>query len=273
MVSLVNHVSTARADLLSLNSGTPSANSSTSANSMSSFSQELSSALNSLLGQSGNGAQVEITAEPGQGQNSGASQFLVTLTTPATDAAAAGPASSATTTPAASNTAPVTMFFSSAAAAAGASSAAAAPATSTTSTTSASSTTSTSSAASTGPAVVGQTEGMLVTPLQNELQSFEDSWSSLTPSEVAFQLANAAGTGGGAPTATVPGTNMTFGDLNQTQQIAYQYGTDFGTGGLSMQDLLAQSAGPDAAWNLSYNQIQASPVIQAAVDPAYSVVS
>jgi hypothetical protein len=114
---------------------------------------------------------------------------------------------------------------------------------------------------------------MLVTPLQNELQSFQNSWSSLTPSEVAFQLANAAGTGGGPPTATVPGTTMTFGDLNQTQQIAYQYGTDFGTGGLSMQDLLTQSAGPATAWNLSYNQIQASPVIQAAVDPAYSAIS
>jgi hypothetical protein len=258
MVSSVNQVSTARADLLSLNNSTPSANSTTSANSTSSFSQELLSALDSFLGQSGNGSQVEIAVQPEQGQNSGASQFLVTLTTPATDAAAA---------------APVTSFFSTSVAAAGASSASAASTTSTASTSSTTSTTSTGSAGSTGPAVVGQTEGMLATPLQTELQSFQDSWSSLTPSEIAFQLANAAGTGGGPPTATVPGTNLTFGDLNQTQQIAYQYGTDFGTGGLSMQDLLTQSAGPDAPWNLSYNQIQASPVIQAAVDPAYSVVS
>jgi len=191
------------------------------------------------------------------------------LTDPKTPAPAgsSAPAPTATATSVASDSAPVTSFFSFAAAAGGASGAAAAPATSTTSTAS------TTSAASTGPAIIGETEGMLVTPLQNELQSFQNSWSSLTPSEVAFQLANAAGTGGGPSTATVPGTTMTFGDLNQTQQIAYQYGTDFGTGGLSMQDLLTQSAGPATAWNLSYNQIQASPVIQAAVDPAYSVVS
>ena len=64
---------------------------------------------------------------------------------------------------------------------------------------------------------------------------------------------------------------MTFGDLNQVQQLAYQYGTDYGTGGVSMQDFLTQNAGPSTAWNLSYNQIQANSDIQAAADPAYQM--
>jgi hypothetical protein len=105
--------------------------------------------------------------------------------------------------------------------------------------------------------------------LTNVMQSFQTDWSVLTPQQVAFQLANAAGTGGGNPTDLVPGTNLTFGDLNQTQQEAYQYALNYGTGGASMQNFLTQSAGPTAAWNQSYNQIQTSPDIQSAVGPGY----
>lgn len=110
---------------------------------------------------------------------------------------------------------------------------------------------------------------MPITTLQDQIQSLEDSWAALTPQQVAFQLANASGTGGGAATATVPGTNLTFGDLTQTQQLAYQYGVDYGTGGQSMQDFLNANAGPNLPWNLSYNQIQSNPDIMASADPSY----
>jgi hypothetical protein len=104
------------------------------------------------------------------------------------------------------------------------------------------------------------------------LQEFTRGWSVLTPQQMAFQLAN-AGSGGGDPRAIVPGTSLTFGQLNQVQQLAYQYAAGYGTGGLSMQDFLTQNAGPQAAWNQSYNQTQLDPVIQAAVDSSYQVAA
>jgi hypothetical protein len=203
----------------------PASSSTTAADSTTSFSQQLLSALESFLGQSGSGSQISITSE---GQNSGSSQYLVTLTGPA----AATPAGS--TTPAATPASTVST----------ASSALATPAASL--------------------SFTGSASGMPVTPLQGQIAALETSWSSLTPGQVAFQLTNAAGTGGGDPTATVPGTTMTYGDLNQVQQLAFQYGTDYGTGGVSMQDFLTQNAGPSQPWNLSYNQIQANPDLQAA---------
>lgn len=93
-------------------------------------------------------------------------------------------------------------------------------------------------------------------------------WQGMPEELVAANLAVAGTTAGviAPPTENVPGTNMTFGDLNQIQQLAYMYGSDFGTGGLSMQDFLTQNAGPNLPWNLSYNQIQANPQLtQAAV--------
>jgi hypothetical protein len=223
MVSSTTNASNALADSISPNT-TSSSISATAADSTTSFSQQLLTALESFLGQSGSGSQISITDE---GQNSGASQYLVTLTAPtAATPAAATPASLTTSAVTPASASPAQLLT---------------------------------------PAVsFGSAEGMAVTALQGQMQSLQDSWSSLTPSQVAFQLANAAGTGGGAPTATVPGTTLTFGDLNQVQQLAYQYGTNYGTDGLSMQDFLTQNAGPNTPWNLSYNQIQANPDIQAA---------
>jgi hypothetical protein len=110
-------------------------------------------------------------------------------------------------------------------------------------------------------------------PLAQAMQTFVSDWSILTPQQVAFQLANASGTGGGDPTASVPGTSMVYGDLNQSQQFAYQYALNYGTGGLSMQDFLTQNAGPTAAWNQSYNQTSKNANIQAAVESSYQVKS
>ena len=104
---------------------------------------------------------------------------------------------------------------------------------------------------------------MTITTIQSQVQSLETGWESMTPGQVASQLMD-TGTALGAPTtATVPGTNLTFGDLNQVQQLAFQYASAFGTGGVSMQNFLSENSGPDASWNLSYNQIQANPQIAA----------
>jgi hypothetical protein len=110
-------------------------------------------------------------------------------------------------------------------------------------------------------------------PLSEVLQGFANGWSTLTPQQVAFQLANASGSGGGDPSATVPGTTLTFGQLNQTQQLAYQYALNYGTGDRSMQAFLTQNTGPRAAWNLSWDQSQQTPAIQAAVDSSYQVAA
>ena len=64
---------------------------------------------------------------------------------------------------------------------------------------------------------------------------------------------------------------MTFGQLNQSQQAAYQYALNYGTGGLSMTDFLTQNAGPQTAWNISYDQAQLIPGIQAAANSSYQV--
>jgi len=85
------------------------------------------------------------------------------------------------------------------------------------------------------------------------------AWSSLDPQQTAQELEAYPTISGVSPTATVPGTSLTFGDLNQSQQLALMYANCFGTGGTDLQDFLTQNAGPNASWNLSYNQIQADP--------------
>jgi hypothetical protein len=117
-----------------------------------------------------------------------------------------------------------------------------------------------------GPPLSGPTLSLV-------MQNFANDWSALTPQQIAFQLANASGMGGGNPTDTVPGTSLTYGQLNQTQQAAYQYALNYGTGGLSMQDFLNQNTGPHAAWNVCFDQCQLMPAIQAAADSSYQVAA
>ena len=230
MVSSTSNVSNALTDSITLNTATANGGTS-STNSTNSFTEQLLSALESFLGQAGNGSQVQITVQPEQGQNSGDSQYVVTLTSPSASSTGAEAAST---------------------------SAAHVPAT-------AAATQGLATPAATIPTTTSY-QGMPVTTIQEQIQQMENSWAVLTPQQVAFQLANASGTVGGSPTATVPGTSLTFGDLNQTQQLAYQYATAYGTGNTSMQDFLTQFAGPELPWNLSYNQIQANPDIMAAAE-------
>jgi hypothetical protein len=195
--------------------------------SIDSFAQQLVSALQSDLGQSGTGSQFDISIQKNPGQNSDGGQFTVTINpSPTASSGAASGADAPATTPAT----PV-------------------------------STSSPAEPAASAPS------------LSALLQSFENDWSVLTPQQVAFQLANAAGSGGGPPTEAVPGTSLTYGQLTQSQQIALQYAQDSGTGGVSMQDFLTANTGPSTAWNISYNQAQSIPAIQAAVDPSYQVIA
>jgi hypothetical protein len=186
--------------------------------------------LESYIQQAGAGSQFAVNVQQVAGQNSGDSQFLVTLsaptTTSSTDSSSSSSASSASITTAA----------------------AAAP-----------------SSSPTGEVEGNGQELTGVLPFPNVpavLQDYISSWDSYTPQQVGFQLANYPAGMSGAPTDTVPGTNYTFGDLTQTQATAYGYGTTWGTGGQSMQDFLDSNVGPSAPWNLTYNEIQANPAIQ-----------
>jgi len=249
-----------------LNSTAPSFtfNAPTSSVSTDSFTQELAAALESAIQQSGGSGQFDISIKPTQGQNSDGSQFVVTVTAP-----------QAAATPTTASTASELMGATSSTAKASAS-----PLSSqSTSSTKTAAVDSTSGTGSTSPSDDGPSllptvpDGGASAPgFQNAMQQFENDWSVLNPQQVAFQLANAAGTGGGVPTDMVPGTTIAFGDLTQTQQFAYQYAANYGTAGDSLQDFLLQNAGPQTAWNLSYNQIQQNTDIQAAADSSYQVL-
>ena len=225
MVSQTSSASAQAADQVLFSATTPSA----STDSSDAFAQQLVSALESYLGQSGSGSQLELNIQPNQGQESGSGQYLVTLT-------AAAPVSAATASASVADTASAAL---------------------------ASDSTSSSASSATAPTFSGPS-------LSSIMQGVATDWSVLTPQQTAFQLAN-GGAGGGDPTTVVPGTSMAWGQLNQAQQVAYQYSEDSGTGGLSTQDFLTQNAGPQAVWNESYDQIQQNPAIMAAVDPAEQV--
>ena len=236
MVSLTSNSPGPVSDLIFSSAATTSASTNTSV----SFAQQLESALASYFGQSGNGSKFEIDIQQEKGQGSGSGQFLVTVTTP--------PAAVTTTPGAAATPAPAAIAALDAAPAPSVSAVDDAPS-----------------------APHALMTGGTVPSLSSVMRDFATGWSVMTPQQVAYQLANASGTGGGDPTSTVPGTTLTFGQLTQSQQVAYQYALNYGTGGLSMTDFLTQNAGPQAAWNISYNQAQLIPAIQADVVSSYQV--
>ena len=234
MISEVNTAAIPVADSAFLSTPTTPA----ALDSVDSFAQQLASALQSYLGSSGTGSQLDISIQKSPGQNSDGRQYIVTVNPPPT---AASTAASGADAPATTPTTPVS--------------------TSSTAVSSASSLGSDGNPVATAPSLAAL------------FQSFENDWSVLTPQQVAFQLANAAGSGGGLPTEAVPGTSLTYGQLTQCQQIALQYAQDSGTGGGSMQDFLTENTGPPTAWNISYNQAQSIAAIQAQADPSYQVIA
>lgn len=226
MVSLASGVRPAAAEPLSFTTNVP-------VSSTNSFAQQLLSALQSFTQQSGSGSKFQISVQPAGGQNSGGGQYIVTVSAPTSNSAVTP------TAPTAASVAPA--------------SAAAVPGTLSQPKVSPQTTPATNDVTS---------SGFPLPTLQTMMTNLSQDWSMFTPTEVAYQLANNTGTRGNDPASTVPGTTMTFGDLTQAQMVAYEYGTTYGTGGQSMQDFLTANVGPNTAWNISYNQIQANPDIQ-----------
>ncbi len=236
-------------------------NTPTTSDSTDSFTQELATALESYLQQSGGSGQFDISIQPAQGQNSDSGQYVVTVTAP-----------QAAATPSTTSTSSELMGATSSAANVVSTSSASGQSTTAITADTEDSTSSTSSSGGGSAMLPTVPDGGASAPsFQNALQQFENDWSALNPQQVAFQLANAAGTGGGNPTDTVPGTTIAYGDMTQTQQFAYQYALNYGTGGDSLQDFLTQNAGPQTSWNLSYNEIQQNTDIGAALDSSYQV--
>lgn len=239
-------------------------NTPTTSDSTDSFTQELAAALESYLQQSGGSGQFDISIQPAQGQNSDSGQYVVTVSAPQTAA-----------TPSTASTSSELMGATSSAANVATASSVSSQSTTPVTADTEDSTSGTGSASSTGggsallPTVPDG--GASAPGFQSALQQFENDWSVLNPQQVAFQLANTAGTGGGVPTDMVPGTTIAYGDMTQTQQFAYQYALNYGTGGDSLQDFLTQNVGPQTSWNLSYNEIQQNTDIGAALDSSYQI--
>jgi hypothetical protein len=187
--------------------------------SSSSFAQQLEAALEQFMGQSGNGSHLEIDIRPAAGtQSSGASQFLVTVTTaPAAvspapagipSAAAASSVAAASSAPAASDTAQVTFGNS------------------------------TITIPSLSAEIANQDRNLrspLMTPdaiLGEDQCEQECPWAQ----------------------QPIDGTNLKWDDLTQDQQLAIGYGADWGyPAGQTMQQYLDAHVGPHIMANAPAN--------------------
>jgi hypothetical protein len=221
-----------------LNSASPSGSSS-------SFAQQLAEALGQYLGQVGTGSSLEIDIQPESGQNSGASQFLVTVKSAPP---IANTSQSNGTPAAASSVAPVSSAASVEAPAATSAtqgseptqSAATAPAAAASSAASASG--DPGSGYITVPFGTGYTTiPTLATVLEQQdamMQSpFMTKAAILNQDSIAAQDPMA-----GQP---VPNTNLNWNDLTQDQQMAYMYAANYGLPqGQSMQAYLEANLGP-----------------------------
>jgi hypothetical protein len=201
-----------------------------------SFAQQLATALEQYLGQAGNGTQLEIDIQPAASQDSATGrqdsatgQYVVTVTTPQSSSSTGISATS-------------------------------------TSSTSTSSTTTSSTGADATPATQdtsseNQESGMVTIPfgtgtttvptLATELANFNTEAANMNLSSSQI-LAEDALTEQGDPFAgmTIPGTNLSWENLTQNQQVAYMYAMDYGMpAGESMQDYLAANVGPQTMAN------------------------
>lgn len=185
--------------------------------SSSSFMQQLEAALEQYMSQSGNGTQLQINIQPAQSQDSGASQFLVTVSTPSS-----APASTSTpTTP-----------------------------------TSATDTSATSAPAASDPppAYVSVPFGngfSTVPTLATELAQ-QDAMMESTMMTPAAILNQDQVSQAGDPMAgqTVADTNLNWDDLTQDQRVAYMYATNVGLPqGQTMTQYLESNMGPSIMAN------------------------
>jgi hypothetical protein len=223
------------ADVQSANAANTIFSGVTSSASTTSFAQQLATTLEQYLSQAGNGSQLEIDIQPAPSQDSAtgrqdsaAGQFVVTVTTPQSSSSTGISATS-------------------------------------TSSTSTSSTSTSSTGADATPtqdiSSENQESGMVTIPfgpgtitvptLATELANFNTEAANMNLSSAQI-LAEDALTEQGDPLAgmTIPGTNLSWENLTQNQQVAYMYAMDYGMpAGESMQDYLNANVGPQTMAN------------------------
>lgn len=191
-----------------------------------SFTQQLEVALEQYLKQSGSNTQLEINIQPSQSQESGTSQFLVTVTEQ--PAAASTPAASTATTTTAAST----------------------PA---------------ESGSSASTSVAAPQEQFVTVPFGNgfsnvptlatELANQDAMMEStmMTPAAILNQdlVSQAGDPMAGQP---VPDTNLNWDNLTQDQRVAYMYATNVGLPqGQTMQQYLESNVGPAIMANAPSN--------------------
>jgi hypothetical protein len=202
----------------------------TSSASATSFAQQLATALEQYLGQAGNGSQLEIDIQPAAcqdsatgRQDSAAGQYVVTVTTPQSSSSTGVSATSTSSTSTSSTSADATLTQ--------------------------------------DTSIESQESGMVTIPfgtgtttvptLATELANFNTEAANMNLSSAQI-LAEDALTEQGDPLAgmTIPGTNLSWENLTQDQQVAYMYAMDYGMpAGQSMQDYLDANVGPQTMAN------------------------
>lgn len=190
-----------------------------------SFAQQLEVALEQFLKQSGSGGQLEINIQPAQSQDSGTSQFLVTVTAQPTSSNAPIPAAPPVAVPAASlpsSSAP----------------AASAP------------------AAPQDYVTVPFDNGYTTVPtLATELANQDAMMESPMMTQAAILNQDLLSQAGDPMAGQgVPGTNLNWDDLTQDQRVAYMYAANVGLPqGQSMQQYLESNFGPRIMANAPSN--------------------
>ena len=217
----------------------------TPAISSTSFSQQLAAALEQYMGQPGNSSNLEIDIQPSSSQNSGASQFLVTVKTVA---------------PAIQSTLQVPVpVIQSAPATLTASAAATLPASSPLLQVTPNASNNTSAGATTPPPpgyenVPFGGSATTVPSLDTELAAINHENGILAQIDPDSLSTAASQAGDPMLGQSIPNTNLKWNDLTQNQQLAYQHATLVGLPqGQTMSQYLANYVGPSAWWNASYS--------------------
>jgi hypothetical protein len=238
MVSPIGSPRTSSIDSSFLNSASPSGSSS-------SFAQQLADALGKYLDQTGAGSSLEIDIQPEPGQNSGASQFLVTVKNSSQNASG----SQIDGTPAAVSPAPPVDSGAVAAPPAAASVAqSSTQAVATAPASQAAVSSPSSSSGNPGPAYVTVPFGngyTTIPTLATVLAQQDAMMQSPFMTEAAILNQDAIAAQDQMAGQSVPNTNLNWNDLTQDQQMAYMYAVNYGLPqGQSMQAYLESNLGP-----------------------------